>query len=198
MRIERVKNVVIAGLTGALGLVALVACDETEPKTAQEQEEQRRQQTYEQLIADQPAVVPEYSNDRENINFWVETWGMEPGKLAYVYLLTADGDFIGYYILDGLPTTKCKNATPTYDTIKGTSGGYSQTLVVPAPGLSGTYGTGSGDCTTFYGKDASTGAYIEWTVTELTMLTFDQPLPLPEGVEPPIPFGFTDLEDVQG
>lgn len=183
----------IATLTAAAALLlGATACDEEATKSQQEQAA-KRDAVYDALLADQEVSSPTYSNDLANIDFWVDTWGTAPGKLAYVYLLSGTGEFIGYYILDGLPTTKCKNATPTWDTITGTSGGYSQTLIVPAPGLSGTYGTGSGDCTTFYGKDASTGAYVEWTVTELTMLTFDQPFPLPEGVTPPMPLGFTEI-----
>lgn len=187
MRRERVKTLSLAAMAGVLAVFAVAACSEgTTPE--QEQQADKRDAAYQSLLDQYEVSDPTYSNDLVNIDFWVDTWGSEAGKLAYVYLLSADGTFIGYYVLDGLPTTKCKNATPNYDIYDAPS----TDLVVPAPGLSGTYSTGTGDCTTFYGKDASTGAYVEWTVTELTMLTFDQPYPLPEGVNPP-PLGFTEL-----
>ncbi len=176
-----------------IGLTALTAssCEATSPL---KEEQERQNQAYDQMIEGQPALIPEYSSDRENINFWVETWGMEPGKAAYVYLLTPEGKFIGYYVMEGLPTSKCKMATPTWDFDKPS--GWDTEFLVPAPGLSGTYGSGAGECNTYYGKDYSSGSYMEFTVNEMTMMTFAQPLPLPEGVEAPIPLGFTDLEDM--
>jgi hypothetical protein len=192
MRRERMKTVLLAGMTAALTMFTIAACSDETP-TEQQQQADKRDATYQTLLDQYEVSDPTYSNDLVNIDFWVDTWGTEPGKLAYVYLLSADGEFIGYYVLDGLPTTKCKNATPTYELLDFPGDGDSYPdMQVPAPGLSGTYSTGTGDCTTFYGKDASTGAYVEWTVTELTMLTFDQPYPMPEGVNPPA-LGFTEL-----
>lgn len=182
----------LLALVAGLALFGAVACEDGPPSEKQEQSE-KNANVYEQILANQEVSDPTYSNDLENIDFWVDTWGSDPGALAYVYLLSSDGDFIGYYILKGLPTTKCKNATPTYEIIYDEYGGN---VVVPAPGLSATYGTGSGDCTTFYGQDASTGAYVEWTVTEMTMLTFNQQYTLPEGVTPPA-LGFTEFDEVE-
>lgn len=180
-------------LIGAIfGLVALTAssCEDTTPL---KEEQERRDQAYDQLIEGQPITVPEYSPDRENINFLIETWMMEPGKAAYVYLLTPEGKYIGYYIMQGLPTTKCKMGTPTWDFDKPS--GWDTEFLVPAPGLTGTYSSGAGECNTYYGKDYSTGAYMEFTVGQMTMMTFAQPLPLPEGVEAPA-LGFTSIEDM--
>lgn len=178
-------------------LIFAAACDDMGgPKpTAQEEQSEKRDNAYERLLAEHEVADPDYSNDLRNIDFWVETWGTaanSAGKLAYVYLLSSDGQFVGYYVLDGLPTAKCKMATPTYDFEQRDLGEWSGDVMVPAPGLSGTYSSGAGECTTYYGKDASTGAYIEFTVTELTMLTFDRAYPLPEGVEPPA-LGFTEI-----
>lgn len=177
---------ILAALGAGLTLAAAAACSD---EGAREAEAERRDAAYDQLIANQPITIPEYSSDRDNINFWVETWGMEPGTLAYVYLLDSEGEFIGYYILNGLPTAKCKMGTPTWDyqQYKGSD------WKVDAPGMSGTYSSGSGECDTYYGKDASTGSYVEFAIgNAMTMLTFAQPYPLPEGVNPP-PLGFTEI-----
>lgn len=193
---RRMKRGLIVAAATLACVAALAACGPDGPgPTAQEEQSEKRDSAYERLLSQYEVSDPDYSNDLQNIDFWVDTWGTEAnsaGKLAYVYLLASDGQFVGYYILDGLPTTKCKMATPTYDFENRDAPSGSADIMVPAPGLSGTYGSGSGECTTYYGKDASTGAYIEFTVTELTMLTFDRPYPLPEGVEPPA-LGFTEL-----
>lgn len=190
------KIVTVPLIAAVLGVGVLTGCEETGGKPSQAAEGDRRQSAYEQMVKNQPALIPEYSNDRDNINFWVETWGQteSEGKLSYVYLLSAAGDFIGYYVLSGLPTTKCKMITPTYDFERHDGGEYDSDFPVPAPGLSGTYGSGAGECSTYYGKDASTGAYVEFTVgNAMAMLTFDQPYPMPEGVEVPA-LGFTKVK----
>lgn len=177
-------------ITVGMAIVALVgACTDD---GAREKEADKRDSAYADMIADQPVATPEYSSDRENINFWVETWGQTEGKLAYVYLLDSQGEFIGYYILKGLPTSKCKMGTPTWDyqRYKGSD------FMVDAPSMGGTYSSGSGECDTYYGQDASTGSYVEFAIgNAMTMLTFDQAYPLPEGVDPPA-LGFTEVGDV--
>jgi hypothetical protein len=198
--LSKLKRIGAAVFAAAIMIGGAAACTEEEPTTTAEEQADKRDTAQDQMVENADVSTPDYSNDLANIDFWVDTWGTQavsPGKLAYVYLLSADGDYIGYYILKGTPTSKCKMSTPTYDTINGTSGGYSQTLVVPAPGLSGTYSSGAGDCMTYFGQDASTGAYVEFAVgSAMTMLTFDQQYTLPEGVEPPPALGFTEFDDV--
>lgn len=195
----------IALAVGAGLIFGAAACDDGESQQQQNSrnaadartdERDRQNQAYSRMIENQPIQVPTYSGDRENINFWVETWGQGPQE-AYVYLLSGDGDLIGYYVLDALPTAKCKMGTPpyTFEWQGNSTRGYSHHQV-PAPNLTGTYSTGSGDCSTFYGRDLTTGAYVEFSVgAAMSMLTFSQPMPLPDGVEPPPPLGFTTLED---
>lgn len=166
--------------------VALTACSES--RTAEERE--RQNANYEQLNSSQPAGAMDYSPTRETVNFWIDTWGQE-GKLSYVYLLSGDGEYIGYYVFKGLPVSYCAMLTPpyTWDKRKDSSD-YS---IVDAPGMDGVYYTGEGACDTYYGIDASTGSYVEYTAgMGINVLLYDQPLPLPEGVEPP-PLGFTEI-----
>jgi hypothetical protein len=63
---------------------------------------------------------------------------------------------------------------------------------VPAPGVDGVYYSG-GQCNSYYGKDATTGAYVEYTAgLGINVLLFDEPLPR-QDVEP---LGPTSVEDV--
>lgn len=177
-------------LAALVVIIGAVAC--TESRTAEERD--RQNANYEQLNADQPAGSMDYSPTRETINFWMETWGSD-GKLSYVYLLSGDGEYIGYYIFKGLPVSYCAILTPpyTWDKNRGTS----DWDLVQAPAMDGVYYSGAGSCDTYYGIDASTGAYVEYTAgMGINVLLYDQPLALPEGVEPPA-LGFTDLDDVE-
>lgn len=131
-----------------------------------------RDESYTSLQASQPAETMQYSPTRETINFWVETWD-EPGKLSYVYLRNIDGDITGYYVLEGLPVSMCAQISPNYDI----GGDSSSRVVVPAPANDGAY-YGGADCQRYYGKDASTGAYIEYTAgMGNNPLLFSEPMP---------------------
>lgn len=185
--------------TAVLAIASLAACEDT--PTAQQNAAEQRQDTYEYLKTNFPVDDPDYSNDLRNLQFWVETWATATnteGKLAYIYLLSMDGQLIGYYVLDGLPTAKCKMATPTYDFERPWGGNGQNGHMVPAPGLTGTYSGGTGECNVYFGRDALSGSYVEWMAGGgINQLVYDQPLTLPEGVEPPLPLGNTRIEDVQ-
>lgn len=193
-----VKRAALALIVGISAVAALAACDESKPSTSQA-ESKIRDSVYEYLAENYPINPADYSNDRKNIDFWVDTWATAEnaeGKLAYVYLLDMEGDLVGYYITDGLPTAKCKMGTPPYDFEQGDLGDLKGDFLVPAPSLTGTYSTGSGECNIYYAKDALTGSYMEWMAGGgLNQLVYDQPLPLPEGVNPPA-LGFTEFDDV--
>lgn len=157
---------------------------------AQAEETDRQQSTYERLTANQPAESADYSPTRETINFWLETWGREPGKLAYVYLLASNGQMVGYFIFEGLPVSYCASLTPTYRIHDNDTGN----LLLPAPAMDGVYYSG-GQCGAYYGKDAVSGAYMEYTVGEgISALVYDRPLPR-QDVEP---LGVATVESVGG
>lgn len=179
----------ILAVVGALTL-GLGACTSETPQSSQRQETERRQATYDDLVARQPAHSMEYSPTRDQINFWIDTWGTEEGKLSYVYLLASNGQMIGYYVFRGLPVSYCAALTPTYehygwsDSNTGVTG-----YPVPAPGVDGVYYSG-GQCSAYYGQDASTGSYLEYTVGQgISALIYEQPLPR-QDVEP---LGFTEI-----
>ncbi|MEU2864181.1 hypothetical protein ABZ672_38620 [Streptomyces mirabilis] len=69
-----------------LGL-ALTSCTED---SSQDKENKAKQDTYDHLVAQQPAGRMEYSPTREAINQWIRTWGKR-GKLSYVYIQNAKG-----------------------------------------------------------------------------------------------------------
>ncbi|MGI5199066.1 hypothetical protein ACQEVY_36450 [Streptomyces sp. CA-288835] len=166
-RIARVVAVSAAALTLTVGLAA---CDDS----SQDKENKAKQQNYDHLVANQPAGRMKYSPTRDAINKWVKTWG-KPGKLSYVYIQNAKGEY-GYFIMKGLPVAGCAMLTPTE---RVDSSGQGK-VVVQQPGMDGVYSEGS-MCHAYYGFDATTGAYMEFTVgTNQSFFLFDKPMTMPE------------------
>jgi len=167
--------------------------------SAQEREAEVRQSNLNRLASAQPAQTMSYSPTRATVNFWMETWD-EPGKLSYVYLSGSAGNLLGYYVLEGLPVSYCVGITQPYDIIRvdtanipdGKGGDFDDAdAVVAAPGMDGAYYGGCND-RTYYGKDATTGSYLEWTVgMGQNVFLYDQPQPR-QDVEP---LGYTLIED---
>lgn len=181
-------------IAAALAVVALAltACDDG--GSGQNKELQTQQSNYNRLVARQPAHTMGYSSTRETINGWIDTWS-KPGKLSYVYLQNAAGQITGYYVLKGLPVSYCTSLTPNY-TFVGTpdDGDTAKNQQVPAPSIDGVYYSG-GECNTYYGFDATTGAYVEYTAgLGINVLLYDQPLP-PQKLGDAIPLGPTDVSD---
>lgn len=171
-------------------LVALVlaSCETGGSGDGQKEDASRRNKGVQDLIANQPAKSMEYSPSRETINFWIDTWD-EPGKLSFVYLQGANGELLGYYVLEGLPVSYCASITRNYDVRDDAEGN----LVTPAPGVDGVWYSG-GQCNTYYGKDATTGAYVEWTAgLGINTLLYDEPL-LNQNAQP---LGPTSVDDVK-
>lgn len=200
MQRTRVRRVTVASLAAITLGVALGASDcEGEQPSTKDQLGSQNDAAMDALADAYPVSDPDYSNDRVNIDRWVDTWGtaeVAEGKLSFVYLMDMEGELVGYYILQGLPTAKCRMSTPPYDyeRVDGIGGTFEDQ--VPAPGLSGTWG-GAGECNIYFGFDATTGAYMEWVAAGgLNQLVYGEALGLPDGVEPPIPLGNTTLEDV--
>lgn len=182
----------IAVATLLLSLAVLAGCSDGEEADPQKSEAQVRQDSYARLAAAQPAKKMDYSPTRETINFWIETWGKNPGKLSYVYLQAANGQLIGYYVFRGLPVSYCAALTPTYEFIDINGDGLDKYAgpQVPAPSVDGVYYSG-GQCSAYYGIDASTNSYIEYTVGQgVSALVYERPLPR-QDVEP---LGFTEIK----
>jgi hypothetical protein len=174
----------IGALVLSVVVVAALAACTSENDTAKN-ERSIRNNGYARLAQQQPAHAMDYSPSRDTINFWIDTWG-KPGKLSYVYLLASNGQMIGYYVFKGLPVSYCAALTPTYDVVKDSS---NWAFPVPAPGVDGVYYSG-GQCSAYYGKDATTNSYIEYTVGQgISALIYERPLPR-QDVEP---LGFTTI-----
>lgn len=183
----------LVAILAVFGLFFLTACEEDSGAKAsgQENEAKSRQSNFDVLTRGQPALTMDYSPTRETMNYWMEKWA-EPGKLSFVYLMGGNGQIIGYYVLEGLPVSYCAALTPNYQFEKRDTGQYNGDMMVPAPGMDGAYYSG-GQCNQYYAKDASTGAYVEFSIGgSLNYLLFDQPLPVEAE-----PLGFTTIEDAQ-
>ncbi|MEV8286749.1 hypothetical protein [Streptomyces niveus] len=174
---------VCAALVLGLGLTAC------EDDSSQSKETKAKQKSYDQLVANQPAGRMEYSPTREAINQWVETWGKR-GKLSYVYIQNGKGEY-GYFVMKGMPVARCQMLTPTEKVDRSSQG----SVVVGLPGMDGTYSAGS-MCDTYYGFDATTGVFMEFTVgTNQSFFLFDKPMTMPEYASA-TQLGPTSVDDV--
>lgn len=187
-----VKQKIAAVLMSVGVVVGITACEDGnkgEPKESANVERQQVNGTYDKLVAQQPAHSMNYSPTRDTKNFWIDTWGQDPNKLSYVYLMASDGNMIGYFVLKGLPVSYCTSLVPTFDINSNVDG----KVVVPRPSMDGTYSSGN-NCNAFYGQDATTGAYVEYTAgMGISPLLYDQPLAQP-GIKP---LGKTKIEDIK-
>ncbi|MEI5520723.1 hypothetical protein WB388_08920 [Streptomyces brasiliscabiei] len=183
-------------LVTASGLAfGVTGCEDDKP-SSRSKESNARNSNYDQLVARQPAHTGSYSPTRETKNFWIDTWMKSPNKLSYVYLQNASGDY-GYFILKGLPVTYCVSLVPTEAGKRidlGADG--SGAVVLKEPSIDGTYGSSS-NCNAYYGKDATTGAYVEFSVGQnQSYFLYDQPLDLPQ-FQDAKPMGPSRIEDVK-
>lgn len=158
------------------------SCDDPSP-SGQQAENKSRQSGYEKLVKTQPAHSMDFSPTRETKNFWIDTWD-EKGKLSYVYLMNGQGEVFGYFIFEGLPVSYCVSLIPPYQLLDPSGDGVTANLPVPGPSIDGTFSSSS-NCNAFYGKDAVSGSYVEYTVgLGINALLFDQPLPQYGDAEP--------------
>lgn len=185
---------VVTAAAGIAAFLLLGASSCGNNSSPQQDESDRQQSNYERLTANQPAGEAEYSPTRETINYWLETWGTEPGKLSYVYLLASNGQMVGYFIFEGLPVSYCASLTPTYRYEGRPDDGSNAKYQVPAPAMDGVYYSG-GQCNVYYGKDAQSGSYMEYSIGNgISALVYEQPLPR-QDVEP---LGVATIETVEG
>jgi len=188
----RNRRRVVAVLLGIVILV-LAACEQ--PSEGSKSNEERRNESVQALEDGQPAETMDWSPSIETINFWINTWE-EPGKLSFVYIERANGEY-GYFILEGLPVSYCAGLTSPWDTAKIDSGDDSDDndmeAIVPAPGMDGVYYSG-GQCNVYYGKDATTGAYVEWSIGQgQNYFLYDEPMPRLNSAQPLGPSEFNDV-----
>lgn len=153
------KMAVVAAAVLGTVLFSASSCD-GEQSTA-EKAAKARSKGVDQIRTSQPVQPMQYSPTLETINGWAKTWGKK-GQVSYVYMQRGDGTFAGYYVLKGLPVNYCVSGSPTYDMedLPGDQTGVDQK--VPAPGLDGAY-YGGCDASRYYGFDAVTGQYVEYT-----------------------------------
>lgn len=163
----------LAVVVGGLG-----ACTSEPGPTGQQKEDKTRVAAQNKLVDSQPAHTMDYSPTRATKNFWIDTWD-EKGKLSYVYLMNGSGEVFGYFVLEGLPVSYCTGLIPPYTFIEKPGDGIAgkSPEQVPAPSIDGTYSSGS-NCNVYYGKDATSGAYIEYTTgMGINALVFSEAMP---------------------
>lgn len=184
------KRIIATIAVAVLGVLSVAAC---EPETADtvQQAAESRNRAIDQIRKTQPVTGMTYSSTLETINKWAERWS-DRSRLSYVYMQRSDGSFAGYYVLKGLPVSYCTSGSPTFDYVDIKGDGNSYDVRVDAPGLDGAY-YGGCDASRYYGFDATTDAYLEYTDgMVLTAVLSDQPLPLSNQ-----PLGPTSVEDVR-
>lgn len=183
MRLTKAKKSALAAgvvTIAVIGSTASTCGGETDKPTARTQETKKVDSNYDRLVANQPAHQGNYSPTRDTKNFWIDTWMKDPKKLAYVYIQNANGD-VGYFVLKGLPVTYCVSLLPPekynrYDMGEDGSAG----LLLKAPSMDGTYSSNT-NCNSYYGQDAVTGAYVEFSVGQnQSYFLFDKPMSLPQ------------------
>lgn len=163
------KRITMILVALSVSVIVLSACDEGSDSEQSERGVQK--DNYDRLVEMEPAKKVTNPKTRETVNFFTETWN-EEGQLAYVYLQNSEGKMIGYYVLDGPPVSMCTALTPNQE-VRGHS---ESRVVVDAPGIDGVYRSAE-DCSRYFGKDASSGAYIEFTVgMGINMLLYTEPL----------------------
>lgn len=185
------RRVIAAAIVGSA--LFLGACSGESKPDVVEQQQAAKAQSVAQIRANQPVQPMSYSPTLQTINDWAKTWGKK-NKVSYVYMQRADGEYAGYYVLKGLPVSYCVGGSPPYD-VRGfhQAGGGTTDSPVPAPGLDGAY-YGGCNANRYYGFDAVTGQYIEYTDGYvLTAVLSDSPLPLDKQ---PHPF-VSSIEDVK-
>ncbi|MGA5598454.1 hypothetical protein ACPCSE_29890 [Streptomyces cellulosae] len=187
---------ILAALAVVFLAVGLTACTGEDQPSSRAKENKARNSNYDRLVAKQPAATLDYSPTRATKNFWIETWGKSSTKLSYVYLQDAQGRW-GYFILKGLPVTYCVSLLPPETASRldmGSDG--SAGVVLQAPSMDGTYSSNS-NCSSYYGEDATTGAYVEWSVgANQAYLLYSEPMDLPQ-FKDAVPLGKTKITDVK-
>lgn len=174
-------------------VVGLTACGSSENEKAHENQANVRQRIFAKLSKQEPLEEPTFSPTRRTINFWTKTWGHDPNKLAYVYMMAENGQLTGYYVFKGPPVSECAAMTETYEFVDPKNDDSSTDFMVPAPGVDGAYYSG-GQCSVYYGIEALNGSFTEFSLSGgQSFKLFDKPLPNQE-VEP---LGFTTIEQVK-
>lgn len=191
------RGLSLAVAATVVGGLLLTGCTDDPKASSLETENKVQDDSYNALVKAEPAHVMTNPTTRETINFWIDTWN-KPGALSYNYLATAEGgtyEVLGYYILKGLPVSYCTSLTPSYDLIdvNGDGDGVAD-FEVDATGVDGVY-YGEGGCDRYYGEDATTGQYVEYTVPmNMQVRTSNQPL---DNVQGAVPLGPSDVGDVE-
>lgn len=188
------KPVKVAIAIAAVLVLAASSCESGSAGSSQDDESDRRQDSYDALTSSQAAETMNYSPTRETINGWINTWD-EPDKLSFIYIQDMNGDY-SYYILSGLPVSYCAALTPTYEVIRRGDNSSGSMIEVPAPAMDGAYYSGT-ECNSYYGFDATTGQYMEWTVgIGQNYHLYEEPMPHLPGLDEAQPRGNTTIDDI--
>lgn len=186
------RRLVLPLLALVASALTLTACGVGQG-SGQQKESNTQETNYNRLVAEEPAHTMAVSPTRKTINFWIDTWGHDPDKLSYIYMQGATGNLLGYYIFKGLPVNYCVSLTPNYRFVDPPGDGSNTLYQVPAPSIDGVYYSGGG-CQTYYGRDATTNQYIEYTVgAGINVLVYERPLARPD-VQP---LGFSTIASVK-
>lgn len=180
----------VAGVLTVLAVAALAGCTSKESDSVSANAD-NRDAAYKAIYENQIKGYerPTWSPTVETIKHWIDTWGREPDRLAYVYLMASNGQLVGYYVTKGPPVSYCASLAPPYDLVGQGGSGYNG-HVVPAPAMDQVYYSG-GQCNSYYAIDALTKEYIGFSVGGgFDYLLYSAPIPR-QDVEP---LGFTIIQ----
>lgn len=178
IRLNR-KAVALSAACVLLFGVTAASCEDEDKPSGQATENKSRQSNYDELTNKQPAHRVAYSPGRDTKNAWIDTWGQEKGKLAYIYIQNANGEY-GYFVLVGPPVSYCDSLVPPWTKVGVESGDYIDDTIVQAPGMDGLYHS-TANCNVYYGIDGVTGQYVEFSVGQnQSYILFSEPSNLPQ------------------
>lgn len=141
----RTRPIVIASAAAALAL-ALTACQDSSSGAPSSSSIQNQQQKLtSQAFTKQQAAVPypagqladslERKNLRERL-----LRNNQADRISYVYILSYDGKYLGYYTIEGKVSSTQSQMTASQSIIGHSQYGSSDGAVIEAPGDDGSYG----------------------------------------------------------
>ncbi len=118
-------------------VMSLSACKELETSVMQ-QETQKKIETVQGLMSNQPAAKLDWSADRYLLDLR-NTRFNDPNKMNYLYIFLLNGDIYEYTIIGKLASTSKRLTSPVMKYKLDAPSGYREVLG-PAPDMMGTYG----------------------------------------------------------
>lgn len=130
-------------ILSVVALFFIAACDmPSMPTNQQAEQNHKKQQTVQELMAKQGTAALDFSMDRYLLKERLERFN-DPNKMSYLYVFTPSGPVIQFTILGKVASTG-KRLTMPVQQYEVDRGQYKGTDLGPAPDEMGVYGESSG------------------------------------------------------